>query len=220
MATVVIFDVGKTLIKCTHKDIIKFLYRKNKVSLYFLIKIFMQFLLHRINFINDKDVNKMTRKAFRIVLRGWDVYETEKILEECFEEVIKPKIIPESIALIQEHTKREHTVILISALIGGVIEKLKEYLGLEYAIYPNLEVQNGKYTGEILGCIPYGEDKANIIKQIAEENHFNLEESWAYADRFSDIPLLKITKHPCVVNPDRKLRKFAQRKGWRVYDFK
>jgi HAD superfamily hydrolase (TIGR01490 family) len=218
MGGIVIFDIGKTLVRCTHKDVVNFLYKKRKASLFFLLKISLFFLLYKISLIRDKNVDSLTRKSF-CILKGWDIQKVNRLSKECFEQIIKPRIIPESYEIIQAHIKKGRKVILISALLGEVIEFLKEYLGLEFAIYPKLEIKNKKYTGEIIGLVPYGANKVKLVQELLEKNNLTCDEKWGYADRFSDIPLLTLVKYPTVINPDKKMRKFAKTRKWKICDF-
>jgi phosphoserine phosphatase len=44
----------------------------------------------------------------------------------------------------------------------------------------------------------------------------DFEESWFYSDSHNDIPLLERVTHPVAVDPDAKLRKKAEDRGWPV----
>jgi phosphoserine phosphatase len=40
--------------------------------------------------------------------------------------------------------------------------------------------------------------------------------SWYYCDSISDLPALEIVGNPVCVNPDRKLKKTAIKRGWKI----
>jgi phosphoserine phosphatase len=42
----------------------------------------------------------------------------------------------------------------------------------------------------------------------------DLQKSYAYADSYADREILECVGHPVAVNPDRRLRKVAQSRGW------
>jgi len=44
----------------------------------------------------------------------------------------------------------------------------------------------------------------------------DLGECFAYSDSYSDVPLLSVVGHPCVVNPDLRLSKLARTYAWPV----
>jgi len=217
---IVIFDVGKTLVRATHKDIILFLFKKRKVSLRFLLRVYISFFFHKLGLIKDENVNSISIKLFNTMVKGWNTTEIQKILNECFEKVIKPKIIPQSMELIKNHLEKKDIIILISAFIGYVIEDLKVHLNLKYAIYPKLEISNNIFTGKIIGVFPYGKDKAVLVKELINNEKLKFNKSYCYADRFSDRFLLEFVNNPCAINPDSNLRKLALQNGWQIYDFK
>ena len=91
-------------------------------------------------------------------------------------------------------------------------------LGADDVIATQLEIVDGKYTGEI-EYYAYAEEKARAIRALAEERGYDLEGSFAYSDSITDVHMLEVVGHPHAVNPDRELRKVAIAKGWPVLVF-
>ena len=54
------------------------------------------------------------------------------------------------------------------------------------------------------------------MAQYAEAEGLRLEESVAYADSASDLPMLEAVGHPVAVNPESKLATIARKRGWHV----
>jgi len=77
---------------------------------------------------------------------------------------------------------------------------------------------DGLYTGEI-EFYAYGEGKAEAIKEFAEREGVSLDESFAYSDSYTDVPMLEAVGHPVAVNPDKELAKVAGNRGWEVLHF-
>ncbi len=65
----------------------------------------------------------------------------------------------------------------------------------------------------------YGPFKAEAMRDLADSVGIELEESWAYSDSYTDLPMLEAVGHPVVVNPDRVLAKVARDRGWEVMQF-
>ena len=59
-----------------------------------------------------------------------------------------------------------------------------------------------------------------LVWQIAEvyarDRGVSLSDCWFYTDSYSDLPVLERIGHPVVVNPDPRLRREAERRGWPV----
>jgi phosphoserine phosphatase len=81
------------------------------------------------------------------------------------------------------------------------------------------KTEDGKYTGE-LEFYCYGANKATAIREVAEEQGIDLAASYAYSDSATDLPMLEAVGHPVAVNPDRDLRREAEKRGWQVRYFR
>jgi hypothetical protein len=57
------------------------------------------------------------------------------------------------------------------------------------------------------------------MEAVASERDLDLDESWAYSDSASDLPMLRAVGNPVAVNPDPELAEVAKREGWRVMRF-
>jgi phosphoserine phosphatase len=73
-----------------------------------------------------------------------------------------------------------------------------------------------RFTGRIIEPLCYGLGKIERSKKIAEREGFSLEDATFYSDSITDLPLLEVVKAPIIVNPDRRLRKIAQQRGWPI----
>ena len=217
MNKIVLFDVDGVIVKGqTQKFFVRYLLKKKKISLLLFIKIYFWFIFYKLGLI--KDTIKIRKKVIKYI-QGQDVAEFEKLFDDFFEKEIKPKINKKVVDLIKKHLENKDIVILVSASLEEIIERIKNYVGANFIIATKLAKNSGKYTGEIEEKIPYGENKVLKIKELLEKNKYSLEGSYAYSDHISDLVLLEIVDNSCVVNPDKKLRKVAIKKGWRIYDF-
>ncbi len=68
---------------------------------------------------------------------------------------------------------------------------------------------DGRYTGELIGGLNYGALKIEPMRRFAAEHDIDLEESWAYSDSVSDLPMLELVGNPVAVNPDAELSRSA-----------
>jgi phosphoserine phosphatase len=57
------------------------------------------------------------------------------------------------------------------------------------------------------------------VREVAQEQGFDLAECTAYSDSHTDLPFLEAVGHPVAVNPDRALRRVAMERGWPVLEF-
>jgi HAD superfamily hydrolase (TIGR01490 family) len=167
------------------------------------------------------DENKMEkiRESMLQVARGWDRDEVRSIVEETLTDVIEPLIYSEAQTLITAHRAKGDRIYLVSSAPAEIVEPMASMLGVDGAIASRAEVdEEGHYTGKI-EFYAQGEGKAQAIRALAESHHLDLEESSAYSDSETDIPMLACVGHPFAVNPDRALAAEARERGWEILTF-
>ncbi len=69
---------------------------------------------------------------------------------------------------------------------------LKEKLGIDYVYANELEIRDGKVTGDVSGVVVDGARKAELLQEIAREERISLEQSIAVGDGANDLPMLSI----------------------------
>ena len=67
---------------------------------------------------------------------------------------------------------------------------LKIKLGLDYSFANELEIQDGKLTGHVTGTIVNANQKAILVKLIAQQENISLEQVVAIGDGANDLPML------------------------------
>jgi HAD superfamily hydrolase (TIGR01490 family) len=133
---------------------------------------------------------------------------------ELFSDLILTKSFPAGIRRVREHRALGHKTLLITGALDVVIEPLRPLF--DEVVCASLGQKNGRFTGELLEAPPTGEARALIMADYAERNNLDLEQSVAYADSASDLPMLEAAGHPVAVNPETKLAAISRKRGWHV----
>jgi len=71
-------------------------------------------------------------------------------------------------------------------------EYLQEILGVDYVYANQLDIENGKVTGRVKGNIIDGQRKADLLRQLADNEGLMLEQVIAVGDGANDLPMLDI----------------------------
>jgi HAD superfamily hydrolase (TIGR01490 family) len=166
----------------------------------------------------DHDQMERMRAYLSSMATGWDVDQVKLIVAETLHQLIDPIIYDEAATLIEEHHLAGRDVVIVSSSGAEVVEPIGRLLGADHVIATRMVVEDGKYSGEI-AYYAYGETKAEAIRELAEQEGYDLDRSYAYSDSFTDLPMLSAVGHPHAVNPDRALRKEATARGWPVLVF-
>jgi len=166
----------------------------------------------------DHDQMEQMRHYLSALCRGWDVEKVRAIVAETLDEIVEPLIYAEAVELIAEHRAAGRDVIIVSSSGTEVVEPIGERLGVDLALGTQLEIVDGKYTGEIT-FYAYAEGKATAIRDLARDRGYDLSRCFAYSDSITDLPMLDAVGHPTAVNPDSGLRAIADERQWPVVDF-
>jgi HAD superfamily hydrolase (TIGR01490 family) len=213
------FDLDKTVIsKSSSLALTRPMYRAGLVSRSGLLKGAYAQLVYLLLGADEKKMERV-KEGMLALTRGWDRSQVEQIIREAMSD-LDPYIYLEALDLMELHRALGRKVFIVSSSVEEVVRPLAERLGDVSVIATRAKVdEKGSYTGE-LEFYSYGEHKAEAMKEIAEREGIDLSGSYAYSDSATDLPMLEAVGHPIAVNPDRELRKEAERRGWQVRDFR
>ena len=152
------------------------------------------------------------------MLNGFSVDALQHLVGDAMETVLRPLVYEEPLRLVEHHHARGERVYIVSATLQEIVQHIADDLGFDGSIGSTCEIVDGRYTGRTLRAA-HGVGKANALRELAVAEGFDLGESTAYSDSYSDVPFLEAVGHPVAANPDRKLRRIAAERGWSVVDF-
>jgi HAD superfamily hydrolase (TIGR01490 family) len=157
-------------------------------------------------------------------MTGWVKGIPEEIVTDlCLsvaEEVMIPSIHREVISELEMHRSANARTVILSSTLIPVCRAVADNLKMDDIICSEMEVKNNLLTGHPVGRLCYGDEKVRRLREYCEKNNSTPSQSWYYADALIDFPVLSIVGFPVCVNPDRKLRKKAREKGWKIYSWK
>jgi HAD superfamily hydrolase (TIGR01490 family) len=172
--------------------------------------------------VGAEDVGLITsaKDAALALAVGQPVAALARAGEEIFDEVMIGRIYPGTRALAQQHLRSGQRVWLVTATPIEIAALIAHRLGLTGALGTVSEIEDGRYTGRLVGETLHGPAKAEGVRALAEREGLDLGRCAAYSDSANDIPMLSLVGFPCAVNPDRRLRRHARENGWPVRDFR
>lgn len=142
--------------------------------------------------------------------------ELSRLHNQFMDECIRPLITNKSRALIEEHTQKNDTLLIITATNLFITAPIAEELGIANILATEPELINNRYTGKVYGVPCFREGKVERLTQWLKKTGGNLADSYFYSDSHNDLPLLELVKKPVAVDPDDTLRSHAEMKGWDI----
>lgn len=130
---------------------------------------------------------------------------------------VVPIILPKARELIAKH--EDALRVIVTATNRFIVAPICGELGVVHVIASEYEEVDGVPTGKPRGQPSFGAGKVSRLTEwlaLRGQALADFKESWFYSDSHNDIPLLERVTHPVAVDPDAKLRKHAQDRGWPV----
>ena len=120
---------------------------------------------------------------------------------------------------IEKHHAQGREVVLVSASFEPIVCRVCELHNVDHQISTRMKVDaSGAYLRQVDGMPIEGIQKVLALRAYAD-GRFG-EGSWvvshAYADHYSDIPMLEFAQTPHAICPDRALLKHAENNDWDV----
>ncbi|MDD5307395.1 MAG: HAD-IB family hydrolase [Deltaproteobacteria bacterium] len=132
---------------------------------------------------------------------------------------VVPWIAPGAASAVEEHRAQGHLLVLLTSSSPYASEIAARHFGLDAVLCTAFEVKDGRFTGDVVRPICYGEGKVVHAERFAAQAGVSLDESFFYTDSFTDLPMLERVGHARTVGPDLRLRITARRRGWPVLDW-
>ena len=208
--TYVAVDVDGTL---THSNVSfsfgRFLYRKGVVSLF---QVFMPVLYYGAHLLGCLSVQRLHNLIFRTLFLGRKKSQIEQAVDEFLdlhgEQLIRP-CVKHEIAVLQQKGAR---LALLSSSPDFLVKKVASMLGIEEWVATEYEVDD-KGVFSSIGRVVTGEVKADVVTEVKRRYGLAIT---AMTDSMLDIPLLEVADEVVAVFPDRSLRRYAKKRGWRI----
>ncbi|ALA66609.1 phosphoserine phosphatase [Corynebacterium lactis RW2-5] len=168
---------------------------------------------------NAADVAKTREQALEF-FRGHSVDAMVDLAEEIFDDKISERLYMGTRELAELHLEAGQEVWLVTATPVQLAQVIAKRMGLTGALGTVAEVEDGIFTGRLVGDILHGPGKKHAVAALAASSELDLAKCTAYSDSANDIPMLSMVGTAVAINPDRRLRRHAMKRGWAVRDYR
>lgn len=153
-------------------------------------------------------------------LRGQSEAAFSESMQAFFEAQIDGHYRPGALRALKAHQDAKEPCVILTSASGKLADLVAERLQFDGAIGSRFAVDaEGRFTGEAEGRIPFGDGKRVLAEAEAKARGFELKDAVFYTDSMSDLPAMLAMGHPVAVNPDPRLRREAESRGWPVEDW-
>ncbi|MDK8798053.1 HAD-IB family hydrolase [Corynebacterium sp. MSK044] len=215
------FDVDNTLIQGNSLIALGYqLFKRRYIKLGDIFPYLIAQVRYRVFGSELPDAMASGREKALSVVKGQSVEELTQLCTDIVENHLVDRTYHGTRELAAMHIAAGEQVWLVSATPVQVGQALAGRLEFTGALGTVAEEKDGKFTGRLVGDILHGPGKAHAVQALAEAQGLDLKECTAYSDSVNDIPMLSLVGTPVAINPDRQLRKHAEKNGWLIRDYR
>ncbi len=209
-----LFDMDRTLIRVdTSRLYTQFRRDRGEASLRDVLRVAWWAAQYTAGVIDAPRVAEQALSRFKGMSEDWLIEQTQ----EWFKGYVVPEIQEAGRAAVARHHAAGDVVAIATGATIYAAQPLAKELGIELVICTELELDEQRcFTGRVIPPICYREGKLERTRHAAEREGFSIENSVFYSDSITDTPLLEAVKEPVIVNPDKRLRKVAKARNWRI----
>ena len=153
-------------------------------------------------------------------LTRYSMTELQELHHRFMIQKIEPILLDKAQNCINRHKERGDTVLVITASTSFVTAPIVKKYGINHLLATEPEIKGGRYTGGVSGIPCFQSGKIDKLMPWLQKNEETLTGSTFYSDSHNDLPLLELVDNPVAVNADKILTQIAEKKGWKVLNWR
>lgn len=169
-------------------------------------------------------LDAVSRRAFNVVFyreyRGLKKEWLEREAAGLFEAVFRPAMHDGATGLVARDRAAGFRTVLVTGSLDFALPPLTRHFGFDHVIANSLVFVNGVATGKLAPPLLAGREKVEAIRRLCRQYNVDAAQSKAYSDSLSDLPMLEAVGCPAAVNPDTRLRRIAEQRGWPILNLR
>lgn len=203
---------GTLLTTSSEKYFLKHLFKKGILSPGAFLRFLFSYTLHPGKTIREgKGWN-------RNYLTGISPEAVRREAENCADILLKNNLREWTLRSIQELKCAGCETVLISASLEHIVAGIAESISMDRIKASNPEIVDGKFSGRLKDLRPWGKNKAELMQRICKQKGVPPSSCAAAGDSWADRFIMNECGCSVAVCPDRKLRKLAVSKKWRIVE--
>jgi HAD superfamily hydrolase (TIGR01490 family) len=216
MATAAFFDLDGTLLTVNSATLwIKRELRLGHIKRWQFLRAALWLVGYRLGAL---DMDSALRQALA-QLRGREEAPLRAETQAWWKSEVRQFIAPGARAVLERHRAAGEQLVLLTSSSRYASEMARDELGLDHILFQGYEVREGRFTGEPVYPLCYGQGKVELAEAWARTAGVEVSKSAFYSDSFTDLPMLSRVARPYAVHPDPRLRAVAKKRGWPLLDW-
>jgi len=157
-------------------------------------------------------------------LKQFSPAKLSQLQDEFLQEKIQTLRLAKAESLLEHHKKQGDVVAIITSTNRFITAPIARLLNVEHLLATELELVDGRYTGNLVGAPCYQGGKIthldNWLARVSipgiDTKTLTEMKRYFYSDSINDLPLLEKVDFPFAVDPDEQLKQEAEKRQWPI----
>lgn len=161
---------------------------------------------------------KMRNKSMQVyleALKGLTVDELDTYFEEIAHKM-HPKFNKEVLSKLEQHAADDIHIMLVSGAYSPLLHIVTKDMPIDTIIGTDIPISQRVLNTKMPLNHVQGIGKNEQIDIALTNKEIDWENSFAYADSYSDLPVLELVGNPVAVHPDKRLHRIAKKRQWTI----
>lgn len=150
---------------------------------------------------------------------GVDEAEIIKRTQAFWEEEVQHQLRPGARAVVEGHRDLGDHLVMLTSSSPYLSAPAAAAFGIDEVLCNHFVVQDGRFTGQTVEPLCYGDGKLFHALASATARGVDLQDCSFYTDSWSDVSVMDKVGRPVAVHPDQRLLRYARKKGWEIADW-
>jgi HAD superfamily hydrolase (TIGR01490 family) len=173
--------------------------------------------LYRLGLVSELKARGLWLRDMAWTIRGWTPEQAAPAFGWIAEQYVLPRVRADVLQRLREHQDQRHRVVIVSGTLSPLLAAVGRALEVEETVGTEPVLNRGRYSGATRLPACQGPGKVTRLEQhLGDAAQVAWQQSYAYADSLTDLPLLERVGHPVAVYPDAELTALARSRDWEI----
>lgn len=201
---------GTLLSTSSEKVFLKHLVRNGILSPKAFLGFLLRYFLHPLRTVRE---GKGWNRSY---LRGISPEEIRREAFSCAKSLLTSRMRDWTLQSIRELSESGCRIVLLSASLEYIVTAIAEIIPVDEIVASTPEIIGNRFTGDLKKTRPWGRNKIELAMNICKRSNTEPARCAAAGDSWADRFIMKESGCSVAVCPDRRLKKLARKKNWRI----
>ena len=173
------------------------------------------YIAHKLKLYPSSKMKEQSMQLYLEAFKGLSSAEMDLFFKEL-KDKMRHDFNPVVIERFKKHQSENVHILLVSGAYTQFLHRVTEGMTFDQIIGTDIIYTNDKLDTTSRIYHVNGTRKTESIFKALEDKTIDWENSFAYGDSFSDLPVLELVGNPVAVKPEEKLRNIANGRGWEI----